>query len=336
MNVLIYLDRHYVVPATVMVRSLLENTASAIPVRLFVLCLGLTDGDKEAMAASWPHEKIRVSWIDVDISAFKESFASIGYLSQAAYLRLLLDRYLPGEIERVITMDCDGIVHGDIQELWNLGGESRCPVMAVKDCCNPTLGYDRSPFIQSEGIDRQAPYFNSGIMVIDLVKWRERNISGRCLALAERWKGKALYADQSFLNAVLQGDWEPLPPRWNCNRRHLAIHSFPTLRNRVLSYNEVREAQRAPGFSHFCSAVKPWSPVRFHPHRSSYLRYLGMTQCKHQSLPHRNTLSGLLSFPKLCYEQSRNEIRKFRLSRKIWADRVHLVRTMISVWKLAL
>ena len=205
------------------------------------------------------------------------------------------------------------------------------PVMAVKDCCNPTLGCDHSPFIQSEGIDRQAPYFNSGVMVIDLVRWRKQDISGHSLELAAKWKGRAAYADQSFLNAVLQGDWGPLPPKWNCNHRHLAIHSFPTMRDRVLSYHEVREAQRNPGFSHFCSAIKPWSPVPYHPHRRSYLKFLGKTQWKDQKLPNHNTLSGLLSYPRLCYSQLQNEMKKFRLTPHIWADRFHFLRTTIGM-----
>jgi lipopolysaccharide biosynthesis glycosyltransferase len=327
-NVAIYTDSNYSVPATVMVRSLLENARAGIRIRLFVLAVEIPEQVKRAMASSWPAQRLEVHWVDVDIRAYENIFAHIGYLSKAAYVRLLLDRCLPPQLERVITLDCDGVMLGDIGELWQREHGAHC-IMAVRDPCVSRLRDDLSDFVQALPDDKSSAYFNSGLMVVDLKAWREREISSRCLALAGRNAGRSLYADQSFLNVVLRDAWEPLPLRWNCNLRHLAIHAYPSMRDHVYPYQQVLDALRAPGFCHFLSSHKPWHATAFHPHRDTYRTYLARTAWPAQPSPasatqRLKTLARKNLFPLLCYRQAREAARGQGLVLRRWADFRHL------------
>ena len=67
-NVAIYLDENYAVPATVMVRSLLDNATAGDRIQLFILAIGLTDKVKRTMEASWPRERLDLRWIDLDLT----------------------------------------------------------------------------------------------------------------------------------------------------------------------------------------------------------------------------------------------------------------------------
>jgi lipopolysaccharide biosynthesis glycosyltransferase len=275
-DVVIYLDASYAAPATAMVASLLEHAAPSHRIRLFALVLSLDPAIKRVMEASWPRERLDVRWVDLDWKQYERSFTAVGHLSRAAYARLLIDRCLPPAVERAITLDCDGLMLDDVGELWQRAPSTHA-VSAVPDPCLLQLADDRSDFLQSPAAERERPYLNSGLMVVDLKRWRNQRISDRCLELAARHVGRAAVADQSILNAVLRGAWEPLPVRWNCSGRHLAMHAYPSLRDRVYPYAEVREAMERPGFLHFLSRRKPWHATPFHPHRRIYRQYLAKT-----------------------------------------------------------
>jgi len=333
-NVAIYLDESYAVPATVMVRSLLDNAMAGDRLHLFILAIGLTDEVKRTMAAGWPRERLDLRWINLDRTLHGHRFSKFDRLSKAAHARLLIDRCLPPDVERVITIDCDGIVLGDVGELWRRPAGGHC-LIAVRDPCVPRLGDDSSAPVQRLSSGKDAPYFNSGLMVVDLKAWRGCGITERCLALIERCVGRSDYAEQSFLNAVLRGAWEPLPLRWNCNARHLAIHAHPSLRGRVYPFVEVTQARERPSFIHFLSRRKPWQPTPFHPHRELYHQYLQKTAWAREKEPESSRRRREIAihrhlFPWSCWRQATILREKLGFPPDRLADLRHLLSEIIS------
>lgn len=134
--------------------------------------------------------------------------------SPAAYYRLLLSEMLP-EFSSVVYVDCDAIFLRDPAELL-VDRYEPYPVAAVQDLCNPTLS---SPFglpgYLVPECDRGAPYFNSGLMVMDLDIWRSMRLGPAARQFAREHPHSVPYWDQDALNAVLRGNWYPLDRRWN-------------------------------------------------------------------------------------------------------------------------
>lgn len=326
-HVAIYLDEGYAVPATILVQSMLDNLGSSPPVQLHVLGLGLVDATKHTMAAHWPADRVVVHWVDVDWRDYERVYLPTGYLSAAAYARLLIDRYLPADVDKVLTIDSDGVVLGDVAELWRLAPRRSC-LMAVRDSFVRTLGDDASEWIQRDRGTSGAPYFNSGLMLVDRKRWRELGVEQRCFELASRHPGKAVIGDNSLLNAVLAGDWEPLPLRWNCCTRHLAIHSYPSLRGHVHPPADVAEALRHPGFLHFVSGRKPWDARWYHPDGEIYRHYLAQTawDCRHPAAMDRWRWDAA-SFGWLCYSQAAETRARWRIPGKPTADFVHFLKS---------
>jgi lipopolysaccharide biosynthesis glycosyltransferase len=275
-NVVVYWDRSYAVHATTMVRSLLDNAAPDCDVDLYVLGVDLTAEVIATAQASWPADRLTVHWITVDLDPYTREFGAASY-PPAAYSRLLIDRLLPDDVARVISLDSDGLVLDDIGALWRQAPAQGC-VSAVVDLTVLRLGNDRSPFAQQLDLYADAPYFNSGVMVIDLARWRQMGITSRCLDLARRHPAQSAFADQSLLNVVLRGRWEPLPFRWNCQASSIAESGFPTFRGRFVTTAEVRDAARRPGFVHFVGRRKPWNALSDHPHALQYWQYRSRTQ----------------------------------------------------------
>ena len=103
-------------------------------------------------------------------------------------------------------------------------------VAAVKDVSSDDL---------SEECNVEA-YFNSGVILIDVNKWNEANITECCIQLLskKRWK----YLDQDILNIVLNKKVVLLEERYNfqyslsriLNRGFFAYHNLiPTIKNTI-------------------------------------------------------------------------------------------------------
>lgn len=86
-------------------------------------------------------------------------------------------------------------------------------------------------------------YFNSGVMIANGPVYLEHEISPRTLAFLRDHPEKCRCADQSALNAAINGNWLELSPSWNWQANTRYDHLIP-LRN--------------PRLVHFTGPVKPW------------------------------------------------------------------------------
>src|ERR1051325_4092321 len=113
-----------------------------------------------------------------------------------AYARLTLPALVPDE--RIIYVDADLIVQGDLAELWCADLESAV-IAAVTDLNVKTLGEAGLP-VYELGLLKSAPCFNSGLLVINLTKWRAEDVSTVALRYLQRWPQHAANWDQSALD----------------------------------------------------------------------------------------------------------------------------------------
>jgi lipopolysaccharide biosynthesis glycosyltransferase len=115
----------------------------------------------------------------------------------------------------------------------------------------------------------QRPYFNSGVMVIDLQAWRAARIEQCCLEAASRLQHRTKWLDQHVLNTCLAGRWGLLPPVWN---KQFFLDLFPDWRCSPYEEAEFQEARSQPAIIHFCTKTKPWHAFCDHP-REEVLAY---------------------------------------------------------------
>ncbi len=132
-----------------------------------------------------------------------------------AYARLYIPHFLPKNVSRAIYLDVDTIVLKDISELWNMD-LAGYPIGAVAD---------RSAIVSSPwggiknykelGLDADTPYFNSGLMLIDIEKWRAMDATNAVIQCSIQNKKHITFADQYGLNVVFANNWRHLPKEWN-------------------------------------------------------------------------------------------------------------------------
>ena len=167
--------------------------------------------------------------------------ASLSHVTPVTYARLLLHDLLP-DVERVIYLDCDLFVTGDLSEIY-LTSLNGSPLAAVQDTVIPTVGHERESLVANlPGLRPDEPYFNAGVLLLDLAKLRELGASALYTRLLRTVEAR--YADQSVLNGAFHSQWKPLPPRWNRQvQLGREFNVFPDVPHAIW---------------HFASKLKPW------------------------------------------------------------------------------
>ena len=116
--------------------------------------------------------------------------------SSSSYYRLLIPKLI--NQARVLYLDADIIVNGSLSDFYysDLNG---APVGVVKDY---GMG-ENFPFPYLDA-SVSKKYFNSGVLLIDCVTWRNEGLVDTLLQTVEEYGDQVLYGDQCILNIVLR------------------------------------------------------------------------------------------------------------------------------------
>jgi lipopolysaccharide biosynthesis glycosyltransferase len=195
------------------------------------------------------------------------------------YYRLLLPELLDAPVEKVLYLDCDLVVKDSLLPLWEMPLGDR-PVAAVAE-----PHFSRH---EALGLPGGAPYFNSGVMLINLSAWRQLRVTEQCIGFLQAHPDKIEFWDQDALNVVLAGNWLPLHPRWN----QQTIHFEPQKHRFPLDEPVLAACLAHPAIIHYSAKFKPWHDWCDHPRKGEYYHYLAATEWKNFTPGGRKT-SGL-------------------------------------------
>jgi lipopolysaccharide biosynthesis glycosyltransferase len=229
-------------PLATTLRSIVESNASAWPLKFHVLSGGITEGTREKVFDSLPKGSASIRWVPVDLNLFRE-FSTVFYVSRMTYARLLIPRLFPDTVSRVLYLDADLLVMGDLGQLWETDLDGAV-VGAVSDRnLDPAL---KAGAPGAKDLPEVRDYFNAGVLLIDLKRWREERVVENALEFL-RGHPRSPYMDQDALNVACDKLWKKLDPRWNFQDRY---------------DKEVSglAPDRRPWIVHFVWCRKPWRP----------------------------------------------------------------------------
>lgn len=134
--------------------------------------------------------------------------------SPMAFLRLYLGELLP-DVDWVVYSDVDTLWRRDVLELATLFDESKTIqwVRDLKSTVVEFMSWCQARHVPLEGF-RPGDYCCSGVCIINLKRWRERNVFVRCRDFVAKY-GYPKYADQDILNALLYAEAGILPDWWD-------------------------------------------------------------------------------------------------------------------------
>ncbi|KAG8097779.1 hypothetical protein GUJ93_ZPchr0013g33887 [Zizania palustris] len=178
---------------------------------------------RDTVRASFPSLAFRVYPFDESRVAGLISTSIRGALDRPLnYARSYLASTLPSCVRRVVYLDSDVVLSDDIASLaaTPLPGET---TVAAPEYCRAnftayfTPGFWASPSLSATFKGRRACYFNTGVMVLDLARWRRAGYTAQIEEWMELQKRVRIYELGSlppFL-LVFAGRIAPVDHRWN-------------------------------------------------------------------------------------------------------------------------
>lgn len=259
-------DRGYLIPAATAIFSLLKNHQGQ-KLKIYLLVSGSDH--------NWIQPLVKLIDDSGSTSQIKtvtdELFRNLKFnlqFTEATYYRVMAGELF--QESKIIYLDSDTLVNGSLNELWDMDlGEY--PLAAVEDPL--ILDYPRLDLLPEHG------YFNSGVMVLNLDRWREMGLGKQVLSYIKNFPEKIQYADQCGLNAILKGNWKRLAPKWNLQTAFLEKESLENCKN-AFSDLELSTASTDPRIIHYTGRIKPWNLGSRHPKKSLFWNYLAQTPFK--------------------------------------------------------
>ena len=139
-------------------------------------------------------------------------------------IRLALAEHLAGRYKKILYLDSDLTIHGDVSRVFSLETGSSA-VAAVRGAWyEATEAYEkeagprrfrRKRHYRRLGMREPCLYVNSGVLCIDVQEWNRRDMSARALDFIRRHADVCLWPDQDALNAAHDNSVTELSPIWN-------------------------------------------------------------------------------------------------------------------------
>ena len=269
-------DDRFAIPLGVMLTSLFENSPSGKIITVSVLDGGISLINREKILRIAESYHSTINFLMVNGEKFK-NFIPFGHVNYITYYRLAIPELLDETVDKVLYLDCDLIIKDDITKLWAVD-VSHHFLAAVEDAYIEhwaLLDASTYNFLHDSkkrlNIPETAKYFNSGVMLINLSRWREEKIHKKIIDFVAHNPEKIRLADQDGLNALLFGTWYPLPLRWN-------VQPFLYKLAKTKQDDEYTDAVKEPYIIHYAGESKPWNFTGTHPAENEYFRYLALTE----------------------------------------------------------
>ncbi|HNY00936.1 MAG TPA: glycosyltransferase family 8 protein [Bacteroidales bacterium] len=217
-GVIVACDNHYVVLLAALLKSIEHHHTSGDVIEVFVVNDGISERNRMKLAASIDPAKIILTWIPMDEAIPDHMTIPFDRSSypKNIHTRIFIPHFIPERYEKIIYLDVDMVLMRDIADLWNipLGDHMMAAVMdpRLKVFSNEWGGILN---YRELGFAPDTKYFNTGILVINVKKWREEDSAAtvvRCITDNAKY---ANYPDQYGLNIVMANRWLELDPRWN-------------------------------------------------------------------------------------------------------------------------
>lgn len=265
--------------------SLYENNKDMEQIHVYVLDSKISEENKKKLSSvSTAYGRNSIHWIPAkDISEELHMDVAVDRGSLSQYARLFVSSVLPEDLERVLYLDCDIIIHQSLDELWNLDMHGKT-IAALKDAFSKW--YRANINLKPTDI-----MFNSGVMLIDLKRWKEQKVEKKLLKFIASKNGRIQQGDQGALNAVLSHDTYCFEPRFNSvtiyydfSYKEMMVYRKPP---EFYTEEQVKEATENPVIIHFTTSFlsrRPWTEGCQHRYVSEWMKYKDISPWKEYPL----------------------------------------------------
>ena len=282
MNILYTCDNNYIWIMGISAISLFENNKHIKELTVFLLGENISGENKEILQGIASNYNREIKVIDIPELDIPDSLVSARW-PLSAFTRLFSGQLLPESIDRVLYLDCDTIIAGDVEVLDGLGFNDKI-IMGIKDCIG-------NLYKKNIGLDGADLYINAGVLLLNLVELRRINIKTEIDSYMNQYMKLINYADQDILNGMFKRKIGALEPKYDVMTIDL-VHTYENiylLRKPTCFYKkeELSLAVENPVIIHYTAnmqIVRPWFSNTDHPLANEFVKYKQISPWKDKKL----------------------------------------------------
>ena len=125
-----------------------------------------------------------------------------------AWYRLLIPNYLPEKVHKILYLDADTVVCGDLTSLFETGTSD----YSVAGCLDPET-FNPETFERC-GYDMKDQYLCSGVLLMNLDFWRKHQLAQKMISYAREHNDRIKFPDQDTINILCKDTKIILPLRY--------------------------------------------------------------------------------------------------------------------------
>ena len=210
------IDDEYTPFLAVALKSLLDNASKEYNYCIKILHINVSEEHKNQIK-KFEDENVNIEFVDLSyyIEKVKNKLYTRDYYTNTTYFRLFLPELYP-QYNKVLYLDSDIIVLGDISELFNTDMGTNLVAAAPDDIIQKNKVFqDYAELVV--GVAKYQHYFNAGVLLMNLDELRKFNFQEKFIYLLEKVKF-SVAQDQDYLNRLCKGrvtlvshDWDVMP-----------------------------------------------------------------------------------------------------------------------------
>lgn len=280
MNIMYASDDNYAWLMGISMISLFENNKASKEVNVFLFGDKLSRENEKILAGIAEKYGRKFTHIDVEKVTIPDYIMSERY-PKSTYSRLFAYDLLPSNVKKLIYLDCDIIVSGSLEDMFNRDVEGKA-FLAVKDCVSKA-------YKRKIGLTPSDTYINAGVLLMNLDRLREIPIAERMKKFVDKYSTAMSYADQEIVNSIFKGDFGILPPEYDVMTME-SEYSFKQLcqvrhPHHYYSRNEIEYAKANPKIIHYTTCmlnVRPWFKNSKHSLAWQFDKYMALSPWKNK------------------------------------------------------
>lgn len=252
-------DHFYAMPLGVTITSILANKKQGHIFKIYIIDGGLDINDKQKLEI-FNQDEVSIEYLKVNTEDFR-LLPEKRHITMAGYYRLIAPKLI--NYEKIIYLDSDIIVNMDLIDLYNINLRDQV-IAAVSDISE---NYIKKYFFRPI-----SKYFNSGVLLINVKKWREQNIWEKATDFIKQNSDKFKFVDQDTLNHLLEYKWLEIDNSFNFQ----------------LNKHHAWDSHAKINILHFIGSRKPWHYLYGNKYKKYFLDYLRISPWRGYKYPDKN------------------------------------------------
>ncbi len=251
LNICYVTNLKFAIHTAVCITSLCENNSSH-NIKFHILHADLSDTViSNFLDLKNRYENVKLFFYKVDATLFDKFSLTISYITKETYFRYLIADLL-SDVDKVLYLDGDTIVNGNISELFDI------------DLSGYYCAGSRDIFIEEIGhkqhLGLKGTYINAGVILFNLNEIRASDAVEKLFEISNNREHR--FQDQDAINIVFNGKIKEIDCVYNFTRQHQKL--FP---------QKVKSVK----ICHYVGPQKPWKRFTLNRLKRLYFKYKKIT-----------------------------------------------------------